>query len=256
MTLLTKILDFFFPKRIKLSSFGRTDTGLVRAANEDSYALQAERNIYLVADGMGGHNGGKVASRLAIQSVLDAIPDDEIRKSKNNSLACRHLLIQAFRLANQNVLAAAAKDDDLLGMGCTLICALVNGCQAHICHVGDVRGYLLRHEELRQITSDHSLAANTTKKGVPKNIVTRCIGVTMDQDPEYHCIDLQKDDQVLLCSDGLWNMVDDAAITVTLKKSADLEEACTSLIDQANNAGGRDNITAVILRVKETNCPL
>lgn len=256
MTLFKKILRALFPKRIQLDSFGRTDTGLVRAANEDSYALHTERDIFLVADGMGGHNGGEVASQLAIEATLAALPEEEIRKNRNNSLACRHLLIKAFHQANDRVLSVAAQNDDLIGMGCTMICALINGCQAHICHVGDVRGYLYRKGELTQITTDHSLAADSTKKGVPKNIVTRCIGVSMEQDPEYHCLDLHNKDQILLCSDGLWNMVDNDTIATTLNEMANPEKACTELIDLANKAGGRDNITTLVIEVKTTNCPL
>lgn len=256
MTLLTRILRFLFPKRIQLNSFGRTDTGLVRAANEDSFALHSELDIYLVADGMGGHNGGEVASRLAIETTLESITEEEIIKAGKNSLANRHLLIHAFRAANNRVLQTAANDEDLLGMGCTMICALINSCQAHICHVGDVRGYLFREGELTQITTDHSLAADTSKKGVPKNIVTRCIGVTMDQDPEYHSLDLQNNDQILLCSDGLWNMVDDATIAATLQQGADPEESCSALIDLANEGGGRDNITVLVIEVVASNCPL
>ncbi len=256
MSFFKQLIQLFFPKQVRLDSFGRTDTGLLRQANEDSYALLAERGIYLVADGMGGHNGGEVASRMAIESTLTAISEEDIRKNKNNALACRHLLIQAFRQANQDVLTAAAKDEELLGMGCTMICALTTGRQAHLCHVGDVRGYLFRKGELIQITSDHSLAAGTNKKGIAKNVVTRCIGVTMEQDPEYHCVELKSKDQILLCSDGLWNMVDDKTITTTLQQATNPEQACTTLINQANDAGGRDNITAIIIRVDANSCLL
>jgi len=253
MSFLKQLFQRLFMRRIKLNCFGRTDTGMVRLVNEDSLALQSEQDIYLVADGMGGHNGGEVASRLAIEATLAALSAEQLSKAQNNSLASRHLLIQAFRQANEQVLAAAALDDALLGMGCTLICILVSNCKAHFCHVGDVRGYLYRQGELAQITSDHSLAAES-RKGVAKNIVTRCIGVTMEQDPEYHCVDLHSNDQILLCSDGLWNMVDDPTILSTIQQAASPEEACTTLIDLANEAGGRDNITALVIQVEAESC--
>jgi protein phosphatase len=241
----------FSNRKINLSCFGRTDTGKVRQHNEDSFALRPDQNLYLVADGMGGHKGGEIASRLAIEEVIAAIPITELKKSRFSPEACRHLLLEGFRKANDIVLAYGQNDSEIAGLGCTLIGCLIMGNQAHICHVGDVRAYLIKDNSLVQVTSDHSLAAMTSgnDESQPKNIVTRCIGVSHDNSPDYHLLELGSQDQLLFCSDGLWNMVDDDTIFAIISKAQTPESACNQLINQANNAGGRDNITAVILKV-------
>ncbi len=241
----------FTYKRIKLQSFGRTDTGKVRQQNEDSFALRPDQNLYLVADGMGGHKGGEIASRLAIEEVVEAIPLSELKKSRFSQEACRHLLMEGFRRANNTVLAYGDNQPETAGLGCTLVGCLIMGHQAHICHVGDVRAYLIKGKQMTQVTSDHSLAAMTagSDDSQPKNIVTRCIGVSMDNSPEYHLLDLVSQDQLLLCSDGLWNMVTDDEIATIVSTALTPEIACDKLINRANEAGGRDNITAVILKV-------
>lgn len=249
--MITFLRAFFSFRKIRLQSFGRTDTGRVRQHNEDSFALRPDQNLYLVADGMGGHNGGEIASRLAIEEVIAAIPVAELKKSRYSPDACRHLLMEGFRKANNTVLAYGIKNPETTGLGCTLIGCLIMGNQAHICHAGDVRAYLLRDKAMEQITTDHSLAAMTAgaEDAPPKNIVTRCIGVTQDNSPEYHLLELASGDQLLLCSDGLWNMVADQDIFATMQSAPTPEQSCDQLINQANKAGGRDNITAVILKV-------
>ncbi len=244
--------SLFTYKTIKLHSFGRTDTGKVRQQNEDSFALRPDQNLYLVADGMGGHKAGEIASRLAIEEAIRAIPIAELKRSRFSPDACHHLLMEAFRRANNSVLAYGDKHPHKAGLGCTLIGCLIMGNQAHICHVGDVRGYLIKGNSMTQITSDHSLAAMAlgSDEKQPKNIVTRCIGASMDNNPEYHLRELASDDQLLLCSDGLWNMVTDADIAKIILKAPTPEIACDQLINQANEAGGRDNITAVIVKVE------
>ncbi len=239
-------------KKLKLHSFGQTDIGRVRQQNEDSFALRPDQNLYLVADGMGGHKGGEIASRLAIEEVIDAIPLHELKKSRFSPEACRHLLMEAFRRANNSVLKYGDSHPELAGLGCTLVGCLVIGNQAHLCHVGDVRAYFINGEQMSQITSDHSLAAMTenTDDSQPKNIITRCIGVSSTNSPEYHQRELRSGDQILLCSDGLWNMVDDNDISLIVRTAQTPEIACDKLISKANEAGGRDNITAAIVKVE------
>lgn len=243
---------FFSFKTVKISSFGRTDTGKVRQQNEDSFALRPDQNLYLVADGMGGHKAGEIASRLAIEEVIGAIPISELKKSRFSPDACRHLLLEGFRKANNTVLSYGDETPEKAGLGCTLIGCLIVGDQAHICHVGDVRGYLIKGDNIKQITSDHSLAAMTPESAEkhPKNIVTRCIGVSTDNSPEYHLRQLASGDQLLFCSDGLWNMVNDDEISKIVSTAPTLEIACDQLINRANEAGGRDNITVVILKIE------
>ncbi len=242
--------NLFNNQPIKLQSFGRTDVGKMRQHNEDSFSLRPDQNLYLVADGMGGHKGGEVASRLAIEKVIETIPVTELKKNLSPE-ACRHLLMEGFRKANNTVLSYGTRKPEMAGLGCTMIGCLVMGKQAHICHVGDVRGYLIQGRLIRQITADHSLAAmnDNSDESQAKNIVTRCIGVSPDNSPEYHMLELSGGDQILLCSDGLWNMVSDEEITAIINRAASLQDACNHLINRANDAGGRDNITAVLIKV-------
>ena len=235
-----------------LISSGRTDTGRRRSHNEDSFALNQNLQFFLVADGMGGHLGGEVASTMAIEVASEHLLPNELKNARNSPEECRHLLTQAFREANHAVVTYGETHPEVAGLGCTLICCLVAEEYAHFCHVGDVRGYLLRRNKLSQITTDHSLAASigSDAEKIPKNIITRCIGVTMTDDPEYHAVSLEKGDLILLCSDGLWNMVTNENIQKTIQNTDDLDQSCEILVQMANNAGGRDNITVVLIKVE------
>ena len=253
MYFLDFIRNLFSWRTLTLLSAGRTDTGKIRPHNEDSFALHPAQQLFFVADGMGGHLGGEVAANLAIEVASSFLPAPELRRARNSSEECRHLLIQAFRKANHAVLTYGDKHPEVAGLGCTLICCLIAHKKAHFCHVGDVRGYLLRGGVLSQITTDHSLAASVPSGGkkIPKNIITRCIGVTMADDPEHHTITIGPEDTLLLCSDGLWNMLSQEELTETIQEATDLDRCCEVLVDKANEAGGRDNITVVLVRVEE-----
>ena len=143
----------------------------------------------------------------------------------------------------------AGDNSALLGMGCTLVACLVDDQTAYICHVGDVRAYLDDGSIIRQLTTDHSLSASLAGEGtgVGRNIITRCIGFPFSEDPEFHRVELSSGNKVLLCSDGLWGMINDDQIHWILDSAASPEEACDNLVRQANDAGGRDNITALVL---------
>lgn len=241
----------FKPSRPAPSSFGRTDTGMVRKNNEDNFAILMDRGIFLVADGMGGHNAGDVASRVATEALIDFFSEEKIQAIKGKPLAVEHAMLAGFRQANERVMALAEKEEGLSGMGCTLIACLVDGESAYFCHVGDVRGYVEENGRFVQITRDHSLVADQKTsglagtRGISRNIVTRGIGFPFSEDAEFHRYLLHEGDRILLCTDGLWGMVDDEEIHAILKEAETPEEACDELVSQANRAGGKDNITAV-----------
>ncbi|MDA3972204.1 MAG: protein phosphatase 2C domain-containing protein [Desulfobulbaceae bacterium] len=245
------IRSLFSGKTFTLTSSGRTDTGKLRTRNEDSFALNPNLHLFFVADGMGGHLGGEVAANMAIEVATSFLPAAELNRAKRSDEECRRLLIRSFRKANHAVVTYGDKHPEVAGLGCTLIGCLIVNRQAHLCHVGDVRGYLLRGNTLRQITTDHSLAAQNEpgEKNIPKNIITRCIGVNLHDDPEHHVFSLKAKDIILLCSDGLWNMVSDEEIKQTIQNATDLDCCCETLVDLANNAGGRDNITVALIKV-------
>ena len=248
--------ELFSPSPPAISSFGRTDTGLVRDHNEDSFAILENDHLYLVADGMGGHNAGEVASKVAIESLVEFFSHETIRHMAGNPEEIQHQMINSLYQANEKVMAMAADNDAFSGMGCTLVACLVDGNTLHTCHVGDARCYQANREGLHQITTDHTALARFEKstegrtrgtKGPPRHILTRAIGFPFPEDPEYHANSLKPKDRILICSDGLWSMLPDDRLYELLLSVPSPEKCCDIFIREANEAGGKDNITALVL---------
>lgn len=239
----------------ELPVFGRTDTGKVREHNEDSFCILGKRNLFIVADGMGGHNAGEVASRIAIEALVEYFSEQRIHKMSGNKEEIRHSMIAGFFHANNIVMEKASTSSELKGMGCTLVATIVDDGLLHTCHVGDARCYIKNERGIEQLTTDHTgftLYQKTSGSGKvenlpPRNVVTMAIGFPFPQDPEYTCNKLKSNDKILLCSDGLWSMLDDIKINEILNASNTPEEASDELVRQANEEGGKDNITAVVL---------
>jgi serine/threonine protein phosphatase PrpC len=225
-----------------------SDPGRVRANNQD--AASAEQALFVVADGMGGHAAGEVASRVAIESMREHIGGGT--------------LVDAVRLANRAVFDQASDDPTLRGMGTTLVAiALVEDpdgtTRMHVVNVGDSRVYLLRDGELEQITDDHSLVAELEREGrltaeearvhPQRNIVTRVLGNSPEVDVDEFPVDPFRGDRFVLCSDGLFNEVPDDEIASVLRHEHDPQRAVDELVRRANAAGGRDNITVVVVDV-------
>jgi PPM family protein phosphatase len=239
---------------MRLSSFAGTDVGRARSGNEDSYFCG--RTVFAVADGLGGHQGGEVASAAAVEP-LAALDGREFADPAEAAEA----LTAAIREANAAILDRAAGDPGLWGMGTTVTAAALAG-ERHLqlAHVGDSRAYLLRDGSLEQLSTDHTVVAELVRRGrltpaqaaihPERSILTRAVGL----DPRIPVdtpdpLELQDGDQVLLCSDGLTEAVDDDQIAQLLSAGPDGNAACQALIDAANAAGGPDNITVVLLRV-------
>jgi PPM family protein phosphatase len=237
----------------ELSWFGCTDTGRARSHNEDAHRVLAAGRLLVVADGMGGHNAGETASRLAVDSLAEFFSPATIDKSLGNPQEARHLLVTAVRQANETVINQAHADASLAGMGCTLLVGLIDRNILHTCHVGDTRCYRAAGKKLQQITSDHSAMAPTNtgsgNGGRPRLVLTRVVGFPFQEDPEYHETRLAAGDRLLFCSDGLWSMLPDPRLYAILQEASHPEAACRALIEGANAAGGRDNITAVVVFV-------
>lgn len=237
-----------------IAFYGRTDTGMVRGHNEDSFCSLRNRRLFVVADGMGGHNAGEVASRLAIESLIEFLSEERIRKIRGNDHEIHQSMLAGFEHANQTVMAKAAADETMRGMGCTMVACFLDDDHLHTCHVGDARCYLSEKGSLTQITTDHTAVryvqktdVNNNEVQIPRHVVTRAIGFHSQEGPEYHKNILRPGSRVLLCSDGLWNMVDQTRIEQILLNAPNPEQASETLVAAANEQGGRDNITALVI---------
>ncbi len=240
---------------MRVDSFGITDVGRRRATNEDDFLVEPEVGLYAVADGMGGHAAGEVASRLAIQS-LETYFRAAGRLGGDPLLAAERLR-EAVLAANRGIWQAIVGHDERRGMGTTLAAVLAIGEQWVVGHVGDSRVYLLRDGRLARLTSDHSwvneqvrlgfLTDEAAQRHPMRNIVTRALGSREDVAVDIALEPLHEGDVLLLCSDGLNTMVPDEGIREILSKhSLDPRSACRALVDEANRRGGEDNITVVV----------
>jgi protein phosphatase len=249
-----------------IEAYGRTDVGRRRKVNEDSFLVSPETSLYAVCDGMGGHNAGEVASRMAIETISAFIKRSAVEKEitwpwgldANLSFDANRLKT-AIRLANARVFQAADNREELTGMGTTVVTALVSGEMMTIGSAGDSRCYLVRKGELKQLTRDDSWVSAALGEGILnsddverhplRNVITKAVGArdAIDLDVLEH--DLQPGDLVMLCSDGLHGMINDQEIgRILAAGEVALEEASQKLIEAANEAGGRDNVTVVLLR--------
>jgi PPM family protein phosphatase len=234
-----------------------TDLGKKRSLNEDGYIANGE--IFAVADGMGGHRAGEIASALA----LDALRFGLAKRTKNT---IENRLREAIIRANKQVHDTAVRDASQRGMGTTLTVALPAEETLYVGHVGDSRLYRMRDGILKQLTNDHSLVAELVKAGQiraeeadvhpHRNVITRAIGSDREVKIDIITEEIQPSDRYLLCSDGLTTMLNDEDITDVLRDKEDLEEACQELVDWANDRGGIDNITVVLFEPKDSGSGL
>ncbi len=243
-----------FWQRPEIQFSGRTDTGRLRAANEDSFAVLPRLNLMMVADGIGGHKAGEVASRRAVEIMIELLSPRALREVRGSREGIKHLLTSSLCRVNEKIMAIAAGSEDLSGMGTTFIAALIDNGFLYTCHVGDVRAYIAGRNGLRQVTNDHSYAAEFKRRGTDaekiappaRNIVSRAVGFPFHEDPECHCLPLSPRERVTICSDGLWSMVSDEKIAAIISQAETPDTACAEYIRAANENGGRDNITAVV----------
>jgi len=226
----------------------RSDTGLVREANEDSFLVRAP--LFVVADGMGGASAGEVASRAAVEEFARGLPSGDDPEQQLAAVVAR---------ANQRINREAAADERRKGMGTTVTAALVGDGTVSIAHVGDSRAYLIRGDALAQLTRDHTLVDELVRQGQlteaeaaehpQRSIITRALGPEPHVQIDTLTQEVEDGDVLLLCSDGLTGMVDDPTLTTTVSEADSLSEAAKNLIAKANAAGGRDNITVLLLRI-------
>jgi serine/threonine protein phosphatase PrpC len=241
-----------------------TDPGIVRAHNEDSIAADAANGLVVLADGMGGYNAGEVASGIATTVITTetarALANLRLQQERDRKLATERLVREQVLKANTSIYQAAQSQPQYAGMGTTLVVALFYDNKMTVAHIGDSRLYRMRGDELKQITKDHSLLQEQIDSGVitpqqakqsqNKNLVTRALGIDPTVEPEIHDHDTQPGDIYLLCSDGLCDMVGDEDIGLALQTlSSNLKLCAQHLVQTANDNGGRDNISVILVRV-------
>ncbi len=247
-----------------VKAYGLTHVGRQRQHNEDSFLVADEAKLYLVADGMGGHAAGEIASRIAVDSISEFILhtkeddgtwphayDEHYRRTTNRLMA-------AVRMANTRVLEAMRKDARLRGMGTTVVACMADEKTMSFAHVGDSRAYLIRDNHLSRITNDHSWVFEQVQAGMLteaeaekhplRNVITRALGGALQVTPDASEVEIRSGDVYLLCSDGLTGMVPEDDILRIVSENEKLEDACQVLIDKANERGGLDNVTAILVR--------
>ncbi len=250
---------------MKLTSAGRTHVGMKRTHNEDSLRLFREENLFIVADGMGGHASGEVASQMSVETLAEFFratsEDDEITwpyKMDKGRKYEENRVVTGIKLSNRRIHEAAARDAKLKGMGTTIVVTFFVAGACYIGHVGDSRVYRMRDGQLVQLTEDHSLLNDYIKmrhltpeeiEQFPhKNVIVRALGMKDTVQVDILSEALQPGDVFLLCSDGLSGMVSDERMAEILRGGDDLDAHCERLIDAANEAGGTDNITVILVR--------
>lgn len=241
---------------------GRTDVGVIRTGNEDNYLIVADRGIFVVADGMGGHAAGEVASEMAVRFVarelgsLKGLSDDQVADRMRT----------AIRAANGAIFQRTLTEHDKRGMGTTVTALVLYDTRFLIGQVGDSRAYLYRGGELVQLTKDHSyvqeqvdagyLTPDQARSHPYSNVITRCVGANSDVMPDIYLGTVKPKDLFLLASDGLTGMLEDGQLKELLAANRMPQEQVDDLIKQANRHGGLDNITAIIVRVDSVDAPV
>lgn len=238
-----------------LKSYSLTDIGRRRKLNQDTvyscdHPLGNLGNLFIVADGMGGHKAGDYASAYTVKAI-----EREVELCEDDSAI--KILRQAISIANSEIYEKATTEADFAGMGTTTVAATIDKDTLYVANVGDSRLYVI-DEGIKQVTRDHSLVAEMVRKGSiseedarnhpDKNIITRAIGASRDVDIDFFEVELKDGDVVLMCTDGLTNMVEDEEIASIIHGSDDIEEVAENLVKMANHNGGKDNIGVVIIK--------
>jgi len=241
---------------IILQTYGFTDIGRIRSNNEDNFGLTD--NVFIIADGMGGHNAGEIASKLTVDNILNFL---NLEFSKINEVKdFKGMIYRAINKTNQIVFKKSMENINLNGMGTTVVIAIFQKPKImHIVNVGDSRAYLLRNDKLKMLTEDHTLSVNLYRqnyiskeeldKHPYRNQLTRAIGLNSTVEPYFTSLNISVGDKLLLCSDGLWNSLSNNVLKSHLQNDKSPKNICYDLINSAKNSDGTDNITAIVIDV-------
>jgi serine/threonine protein phosphatase PrpC len=252
---------------LQISTGGATHVGMVRTNNEDCYRIVPPLSLYVLADGMGGEAHGEIASALAVETVVKHCIEGQenpasplLGEPKPGLNPRSQRLLSAIHLANQKVFQSAEEHPEQEGMGATLTAAWIDDMQLTVGHVGDSRLYLLRTGQLQQLTSDHSLVAEQVRRGILtaneaeqsnlQSVLLRALGTQPEVEVDIEQVPLFPGDVLLLCSDGLTRMVTEPEIAGTLQAEPDPQRAAEKLIEHANEGGGIDNVSVIVVSLK------
>lgn len=253
---------------MRIRTFGISDVGKRRDRNEDSFLINDDLGLLVVADGMGGHLGGEFASKMAVTTIEGMIKefedDPEMTLPEGASFKTGDYpgyLRYAIEAASKNIYEKAMNDVTLRGMGTTAVVVLFRNNKVYVANVGDSRAYRIRENEIKQITKDHSLVGEQIRAGIIteddarvhrlKNIITRSVGFQEGVETDVDILFVRNGDRFILCSDGLSNLIDDDEIREVIGSNDDLETSAKHLVDIANERGGDDNITVILAEVDE-----
>lgn len=255
--------------KLQIEAAGKTDVGLVRTNNEDNFGYDIQHGIFVLCDGMGGQAAGELASKIAVDTMLNyfrtvkrhSVYADSIPGTPEGISQRAKSLANAVQLANQAIHEAAGNNPGQSGMGSTIVALYVEGKQFSIANVGDSRIYLIRGETIQQLTSDHSLVMEQVRRGLMtmeeaeksdmQNVIVRALGTEESVEADLADYEFQAGDIVLLCSDGLSHYVKESSILEVIRSRGDLNQACAELIETAKTRRSDDNITCLLLRAVE-----
>lgn len=245
---------------MKFKASALTDVGRRRSQNEDYFCIDESLGLFIVADGMGGHASGEVASKMATELVRDAI--EQAKEGEAPSPASgsgAENMAEAIRFANRMVFDTARDNPQHKGMGTTIVAVLIEGERMTVAHVGDSRVYLVRGNCVEQLTDDHALLAEQVREGLisqeeadqsdMKNIITRSIGITPEVEADLNEMSLSNGDRLVLCSDGVTSLLDEDDFNSIVTAGGMPEETCKQLVNRANELGGTDNITIITIDI-------
>lgn len=238
----------------------KSDKGLHRNNNEDACFVLLQDKVYLVADGVGGGNAGEIASRTAVNEIANYIVDNPIEQA-TNKYAIVNYLQDCLDKTNEKIFGMARKYEQNRGMATTVAVLYANGGKAYIANIGDSRVYLYRDGKMVQLTEDHTYVNTLLKAGViseeqaavdkRKNVITKALGAEDTVEPDFFQVDIAEDDIFIVCTDGLYNEVDNEKMIEILEKNISMSDVCAELVSAANSRGGHDNITVISLKVTE-----
>jgi serine/threonine protein phosphatase PrpC len=254
--------------KLSTQAAAMTDMGIVRKNNEDNFGYDIRAGIFVLCDGMGGLESGEVASKIAVDTMLEYFCAQ--KNSRGGEVLGRKIaevserantLASAIQLANKAIREASAQGSGSRGMGCTIVAALVEDDVFSIAHVGDSRIYLIRNGAIQQLTTDHSLVMEQVRRGMitleeaekceMQNVIVRALGSEDSVEPDLADLNLEQHDVLLLCCDGLSKFVKETTMLEVIQKSDNLEAACAALIEAAKEANSDDNITCLLIRAIE-----
>ena len=260
MKFLKQLLGISEQKDASPSIYGATHAGRERDNNEDCFMIRTDKNLFIAADGMGGHNAGEVASLKATEVIDAHFTEELLSQLRGDDEKIADEMTKSLLNANEKIVEMAESNRQYRGMGCTIVVALIDGDLLHLCHVGDARAYLSNDAGINLLTTDHSTVMELVKAGKMtlaeartsplKNELSQAIGSLVGLAPDYCRRTLRDGDKVLLCTDGLWDMLTDEEIYEILHQELPVKTIGQKLIKTANSLGGHDNITVVVIEHK------